>query len=307
MNFQNQWLGVEVRHLVALETVLSERSFAGAARKLGYTQSAVSVQIALLERIAGTPLIVRPGGRRPVSATAAGERMRAHARRLIEQVQAAESDLTALAIGEAGVVRIAAFQTASMRLLPPALARLSATHPSIEVRLDEAPYVQQLEHLASGAIDLAFVLLPVSGPFATTELTRDPFLYATQRDGSGSAQKLPSLAALARQPMVSWQSSPVAIESVLRARAMEPNIVVRSDECATVQNMVAEGLAAAVLPRLALDLPDDRLVVVDASRHMRPRTIGLAWHQDRTPTAAAQAMIDAIGEESVRYSDQQAH
>jgi DNA-binding transcriptional LysR family regulator len=250
MNFQNQWLGVEVRHLVALETVLNERSFAGAARKLGYTQSAVSVQIALLERIAGTPLIVRPGGRRPVSATAAGDRLRGHARRLIEQIQAVESDLTALATGEAGVVRIAAFQTASMRLLPPALARLSNSHPSIEVRLDEAPYRQQLEHLASGAIDVAFVLLPVAGPFATTELARDPFLYAVARHSSAPGPKLPSLAALARQPMISWQSSPVAIESVLRARAMEPNIVVRSDECATVQNMVAEGLGAAVLPRL---------------------------------------------------------
>jgi DNA-binding transcriptional LysR family regulator len=295
MNFPNQWLGVEVRHLVALEMVLSERSFAGAARKLGYTQSAVSVQIALLERIAGTPLVVRPGGRRPVSATAAGERLRGHARRLIDQIQAAESDLTALAIGEAGVVRIAAFQTASMRLLPPALARLSATHPSIEVRLDEAPYLEQLDHLSSGAIDLAFVLLPVTGPF----------LYATARDSSAPPDKLPSLASLARQPMISWQSSPVAIESVLRARAMQPNIVVRSDECATVQNMVAEGLGAAVLPRLALDLPDDRLMVLDASRHMRPRTIGLAWHQDRNPPAAAQAMIDAIREQAATYSDQQ--
>jgi DNA-binding transcriptional LysR family regulator len=305
MNFPNQWLGVEVRHLVALEMVLSERSFAGAARKLGYTQSAVSVQIALLERIAGTPLVVRPGGRRPVSATAAGERLRGHARRLIDQIQAAESDLTALAIGEAGVVRIAAFQTASMRLLPPALARLSATHPSIEVRLDEAPYLEQLDHLSSGAIDLAFVLLPVTGPFASVELTRDPFLYATARDSSAPPDKLPSLASLARQPMISWQSSPVAIESVLRARAMQPNIVVRSDECATVQNMVAEGLGAAVLPRLALDLPDDRLMVLDASRHMRPRTIGLAWHQDRNPPAAAQAMIDAIREQAATYSDQQ--
>jgi DNA-binding transcriptional LysR family regulator len=305
MNFQNQWLGVEVRHLIALETVLSERSFAGAARKLGYTQSAVSVQIALLERIAGTPLIVRPGGRRPVSATTAGERLRGHARRLMEQIQAAESDLTALATGDAGVVRIAAFQTASMRLLPPALARLSAAHPSIEVRLDEAPYRQQIEHLASGAIDLAFVLLPVTGPFFTVELVRDPFLYAIARGPSGSPPRLPSLVGLARQRMISWQSSPVAIESVLRARAMEPNIVVRSDECATVQNMVAEGLGAAVLPRLALDLPDERLVVLDASRHMRPRTIGLAWHQDRNPAAAAQAMIDAIGEEARRYSEQQ--
>ncbi len=85
---------------------------------------------------------------------------------------------------------------------------------------------------------------------------------------------------------------------------MEPNVVVRSDDCATVQNMVAEGLGAAVLPRLALDLPDDRLIVLDASRHMRPR--GLAWHQDRNPPAAAQAMIDAIREQAAEYSDRQA-
>jgi DNA-binding transcriptional LysR family regulator len=304
MNFQNRWLGVEVRHLVALETVLSERSFAGAARRLGYTQSAISVQIALLERVAGTPLVVRPGGRQAISATAAGERLRDHARRLVQQIQAAESDLTALATGEGGVIRIAAFQTASMRLLPPALARLRSAHPRIEVLLDEAPYVEQLEHLASGAIDLAFVLLPVTGPFASIELARDPFLYATARDPSRSAHKLPSLTALARQPMISWQSSPVAIESVLRSRAMEPHVVVRSDECATVQNMVAEGLGAAVLPRLALELPDERLLVLDASRHMPPRAIGVAWHQDRKPSPAGQAMIDAIRAHTASYAEQ---
>src|SRR5256885_14315151 len=69
----DRWLGIELRHLTALEAVAREGSFGRAAKSLGYTQSAVSQQIAALERIVGARLVERPGGPRPVSPTEAGE------------------------------------------------------------------------------------------------------------------------------------------------------------------------------------------------------------------------------------------
>src|SRR5215218_6670220 len=95
-------LGVELRHLVALQAVAREGSFGRAARSLGYTQSAVSQQIAALERIVGERLLERPGGPRRVSLTEAGELLLRHAEAIVARLSAAQADLAALAEGAAG-------------------------------------------------------------------------------------------------------------------------------------------------------------------------------------------------------------
>ena len=79
INQHDQWLGVELRHLAALEAVVEEGSFGRAARRLGYTQSAVSQQIAQLEKVVGAKLLERPGGPRAVSPTDAGRLLLRHA------------------------------------------------------------------------------------------------------------------------------------------------------------------------------------------------------------------------------------
>src|SRR5476651_542876 len=95
------WLGVELRHLAALEAVATEGSFGRAAQKLGYTQSAISQQIQTLERLVGEQLVERPGGPRAVSLTEAGRVLLRHAASILARLQAAQADLAALSDGEA--------------------------------------------------------------------------------------------------------------------------------------------------------------------------------------------------------------
>src|SRR3954451_11389751 len=106
----NDWLGVELRHLAALEAVARTRSFGAAARELGYTQSAVSQQIAQLERVVGQQLFHRPGGPRRVEPTEAGLLLLRHADAIVARLDAARADMAALAEGEGGTLPGGRFQ-----------------------------------------------------------------------------------------------------------------------------------------------------------------------------------------------------
>jgi DNA-binding transcriptional LysR family regulator len=288
-------LGIEMRHLVAFETVVETGSFARAAEQLGYTQSAVSVQIAALERAAGTRLLDRPGGRKPVVPTDAGVRMLRHAVRLSAQLQAAEADLTALAEGTANTLRVGTFQTVSIRVLPDAVRALIQERPGIEVRLHEAPWDQVLTDLVErGQLDLTFGTTPPVGPFDHIELLRDPYVLLTQT-GSALAQRgvVPSLTEIGRMPLIAYSRSTYGVEGFLRDRGIEPNVVFRTDESAALQRLVGAGVGNALVARLSIDAGVPGVVAIDASTRVPPRTIGLIWHRDATLSAAAETFVAA--------------
>src|SRR5918912_864150 len=134
----DRWLGIELRHLTALEAVGREGSFGRAAKSLGYTQSAVSQQIAALERIVGARLVDRPGGPRPVSLTGAGELLLRHAEAIVARLSAAQADMAALAEGEAGPLRVGIFQSVGARVLPELMRRFSEAWPLVEIQLTES-------------------------------------------------------------------------------------------------------------------------------------------------------------------------
>jgi DNA-binding transcriptional LysR family regulator len=290
----DRWLGVEIRHFAALQAVAGEGSFGRAAGRLGYTQSAVSQQIATLERIVGERLVDRPGGPRPVSLTEAGRLLLRHADSIVARLEAAQADLNALQAGEAGTLRVGTFQSVGARILPEVMRRFIATWPLVEVMLEEHDDEQIDAALERGEIDVGFVLLPVGdAPLETVELLRDPYVLLVAAD-SPFAERRPRLRDLAEEPLVGFRGglSIEPIEAAFRADGIEPRWAFRSNDNQTVQGLVAAGVGSAILPRLTVDEADPRTVVLDLHDAVAPRIVAVARHRDRYASPAARAFVE---------------
>jgi len=287
---------VEIRHLVALETVVKTGSFGRAGIELGYSQSAISQQIAALEHAAGLRLLERPGGRKPVTATDAGERLLRHARRASAAIRAAEADLHALAVGDAGTVRVGTFQSVGVRLLPGAMRRYVERWPEVEVRLIEAGYDEELLTLLErGEIDLAFVLENEDPTFEQTTVLTDPFvLLAPAGSDIARGNRTIRPREIADLPLIGYRRSTEGAEAFLRSRGLDPEVVFRSDEGGTVLGLVGADIGYAVVPLLAVERNPD--VAVLAVAGIPPRRIAIAWHVDRPPSAAARAFVQIVTE-----------
>jgi DNA-binding transcriptional LysR family regulator len=292
----DRWLGVELRHLAALQALAAERSFGRAARRLGYTQSAVSQQIATLERIVGEKLVERPSGPRPISLTEAGQLLLRHAESIVSRLQAAHADLQALRSGEAGTLRVGIFQSAGARLLPGVMRRYASTWPAVEVVLGEYGD-EDVEHaLERGELDVGFVLLPVlEAPLETMELLRDPYVLVVPAGSPfATGARPPSLKEIGGEPLIGFRSdrSLEPVEAALRGAGVEPRFAFRSNDNTTVLGLVAAGIGNAILPRLTIDEGDPRVAVRDLGDEVPPRVIAIARHRDRYHSPAARAFVE---------------
>jgi DNA-binding transcriptional LysR family regulator len=290
-------LGVELRHLLALQAVAREGSFGRAAIRLGYTQSAVSQQIQALERAVGERLVERPGGPRPVSLTEAGELLLRHADAIVARMQAAQADLAAFSEGEAGTLRVASYQSVSSRILPAVVRRFKDEWPKVDVQLVDCVLDDELELLVeSGDVDLSFVMLPIAEgrPLEAAELLVDPYVLIVPPESELAGRDVPpTLREIVKHPLIGYRQcrTTALVESALR-RDAEPNVVFRTDDNGTVQGLVAAGVGVALVPRLTLQPADGSLEVVDMADRLPPRVIGIAWHRDRYRTPAARAFVE---------------
>jgi molybdate transport repressor ModE-like protein len=289
----NGFLDIELRHLAALQAVSEEGSFGRAAKRLGYTQSAVSQQIATLERIVDTKLVERPGGPRRVYLTEAGRLLLRHADGIVARLHAAQADLAALERGDAGPLRIGTYQSVGNKILPALLRRFSSQLPEIQIELRESHADDELlVAVERGELDLTFTMLPpIEGPFEVLELMRDPYVLLVPADSPLADKRQVSLREIGEQPLVSnrFCRSVEQVHNHLRARGVQPQVIFRSDDNGTVQGVVAAGLGVALVPRLTVDETDPSVAVIDLGGRVPDRMIGLAWHRDRFRTQAAEA------------------
>jgi DNA-binding transcriptional LysR family regulator len=287
-----------MRHFAALEAVSRTGSFGHAARELGYTQSAVSQQIAQLERIVGQQLFNRPGGPRKVETTEAGLLLLRHADAIVAQLDAARADMAALAEGEAGTLRVGIYQSIGARLLPALVRRFRAHWPKVGVRVrEESAAADLLRLLEHGELDLTFADLPLrEGPFEWAELLQDPYiLLVSARSELAELDAAPSLREVAKLPLIGRRSTNDP-DRFLEGRVPNVNVVFRTDDNPTLTAFVAEGLGVAIEPRLVVDPRDRAAKMLPFGTRIPPRSLVLAWHRDRYRSQAAQAFVELARE-----------
>ncbi|HSJ94802.1 MAG TPA: LysR family transcriptional regulator, partial [Gaiellaceae bacterium] len=146
---------LDVRRMRVLLEVANRGSISAAAQALSFTPSAVSQQLATLERETGVALVER--GPRSVRLTEAGRALAGHAEDVLARLQAAETDLQALAGLRRGNVRVASFPTAYATIMPGAIASFRARHPGVELHLTEADPRAGLARVKAGELDVALV------------------------------------------------------------------------------------------------------------------------------------------------------
>jgi DNA-binding transcriptional LysR family regulator len=249
---------LDVRRLRVLREVALRGSIAGAAEALRFTPSAVSQQVAKLEREAGVPLVER--GPRSVSLTPAGWRLVEHAEEILAMLARAEIELRELG-GEPPALRLGAVTTAAVTIVPGALARFGNRRPEIEVTVVEADPLASLACLRTHELDLAilfeydYVPLPSDARVVSEVLLEEPLRVVLPADHPLAQRRAVRLADLADETWI--RSTPRSschpfTERVCRAAGFEPRIRFEFDDYAAMQNLVASGAGVALAPDLGL-------------------------------------------------------
>jgi len=304
-SIDQDWRRLEVRHLVALETTARLGSFRAAAHALGYSQSAVSGQIAALEAIVGTRLLDRPRGSSGVTPTPAGRLLLDRAERVADILAAARADLGALAAAH-DVLRIGIFQSASGRLLAPVVRALRAARPDLELRLHEAIDPNELIDLAlRGDLDIVFAnggLL--DDALESVLLLDDPYVLVVARDHPLATARSVEPSTVAELPLITYRSLPAELlPTALLPRARPLEIIFRSDDDTTVRALVAAGVGAALVPQLSVEPGDLRVRAIPIAPSLPARRISLAWLRSRAASPALQAFVEATIAAAAEHSE----
>lgn len=292
--------GLELRHLVALVAISEAGTISRAAESLGYTQSAVSQQVAALERAVGAPVFDRPGGPRPLRLTDAGEVLLEHARTVLGQLRTAEADVRAVVSGEHGRLRVGTVQSAGTRILPDVLRRFGAERPGVDVALREASDPQDLLLLLDeGDLDITFCELPVNAASVETRFVlADPIVLLAPAGSAEAAATSVPIEAVAELPLIGHRN-PQCLGVTLRCFELvgaAPRFVFHSDDNTTLQGCVGAGLGYAVVPLLTVEPLDPATAVVALTPEPPPRRLALAWHAERRRPAALDAFADVVAE-----------
>jgi DNA-binding transcriptional LysR family regulator len=265
-------------HRLRLLRELERRgTLSAVAQALSYTPSAISQQLTLLEKDVGVPLL-EPHGRR-VRLTAQAKILVAHTEAVLERLEQAEAEIAG-SLGEAaGTVRLVAFQSAMLSLVPPALSWLSVRHPTLRLEVTQAEPDVALPALVRGDFDLVLDEVypgfpqPKPAEIDRELLGADPIRLVTAAPAEPGVSGKKGLRAhwdarwvmeLPGSPAREW------VMATCRAAGFEPDIAFESNDVLVHARLVESGHAVAFLPDLMrLDLPPGVHAQQLSSSHQR--------------------------------------
>jgi molybdate transport repressor ModE-like protein len=294
---------LDVKRLRVLREVANQGSFSAAADALYLSQSAVSQQIATLEREVGMRLVDRTS--RGPTLTEGGNVLVSHADAAIARLEEAERELAAIAGLEGGEVRVASFPSASATLLTSALSGFSQRHPNVRLTVAEAEPEDSLPGLRAGELDLAIVF---DYPSVPAELDRDIDLtlllteslhLALPADHKLAGRRSVRLVDLADEPWLCGVRPSSCGEVVIKAcqdAGFEPRIAFESDDYHVLQGYVSAGLGVTLLPDLALATLRSDLVVLPTSPEAPKRRVWAATRPEGSRSPATEAMVTVLEE-----------
>ena len=292
-------MDIEVRHLQALVAVAEAGTFGRAAQTLGFTQSAVSQQIAGLEKAVGAPVFDRPGGPRAVRLTPVGEVLLEHAQAVLTQLRGAAADVAALTSGDRGRLRVGTIQSVGTRVIPVLLTRFATERPGVEIVLHEAHDPDELLGMVEDQqLDITFcsgmdVAELEQRPFSARLVLEDPFVLLAPATPAWRDRPSVTLEEIAAQPVIGNRNPTCSGQTMLTFGDLAPRFVFQSDDNSTVQRCVAAGLGVALSPLLTIDVDDPTITVLPVRPAVPPRLITVAWHESRRPSALLDAFVEA--------------
>ncbi|MEU2503519.1 LysR family transcriptional regulator [Streptomyces sp. NPDC007863] len=290
---------LDVRRMQVLHAVIGHGSVTAAATHLGYTPSAISQQVAALEKEAGIALLERVG--RGVRPTAAGLLLARYAADIGERLAEAEAALTDLRAGRTGRLILHYFASVGPTLLAPALAHVRREHPGVTIdpRLTEPD--DALAEVERGNADLALVVRRPTPDhhrgIRAVHLLDDAYQAVLPVGHALATRPVIELADLADEPWVGSEPPGPCLAPVVNACAsvgFSPNYVAKSEDYATAQGFVAAGLGISLIPRLGLSALHPGVVARPVGAPDPVRTIYAAVRESSLRQPALRALLDAL-------------
>jgi len=299
---------LDVKRLRVLREVAACGSFSAAAEALAYTQSAVSQQIAALEREAGTVLVDRNA--RGVRLTEAGRALVRHADVILSRLDDAEAELDAIAGVRGGRLRMVSFPTAGATIAPRAIGRFRERHPGVEVTLAPREPDEGLDCLKSGECDIA---LTVEASFnrisdkaiETHPLLDDPMYVCLPAHHPAARKSRLRLKDLADEAWIMGTTGTcpdgLILQRSCQSAGFEPKVAFQSDDYMAIQGFVAAGVGVCFIPDLALIAVREDVVIRELEGRPPVRHVLAATLAGGYLSPAGTAMLEILGEVGAEF------
>ncbi len=289
---------MELRQLEHFIAVAEERHFTNAAARCHIAQSALSRSIGMLERELGSQLLVRTS--RVVELTECGRQFLGAARDTLDAAAAARAVVDDVRGLRRGTVSVGSVPTFRLVHLPAILADFCQAHPGIEIKLvGGGGSTRLIEAVRTGRLELALVTMPPRLPrhLDATVLATQPYTFVCSPDHALADEESVALKSVVSEAFVEFPIGAAlrsANDTAFAAEGLERRVVFEADQAAVILDIVAEGLAVAVMPRY-LAAECDRVRLVPFS-HMpiAPWTLAAVTSTPRPLSAGARALLDLV-------------